>query len=181
MVPERFSVRGKKNPKPKQDTKDLSKSPLWTHTHTSDLVLPRSHPPVPPGISTVVLPRKSLFLIKPGHHGHCAQRPGPSLPSTCPKEEGPRPRATPGCPIPAEALGAGVVSEVRPPHLPFSSFPHPAPLTSPSEELGFGVGKMSLGFSQIQYPLEPKPISLAQGPAIEGLSLLFKPPRAQLL
>lgn len=98
MVPERFSVRGKKNPKPKQDTKDLSKSPLWTHTHTSDLVLPRSHPPVPPGISTVVLPRKSLFLIKPGHHGHCAQRPGPSLPSTCPKEEGPIPVPPPGAP-----------------------------------------------------------------------------------
>lgn len=181
MVPERFSIREKKSQTKTRYKRPQQIPPMDTHTHTSDLVLPRSHPPVPPGISTVALPRKSLFLMKPGHHGHCAQRPGPSLPSTCPKEEGPRPRATPGCPIPAGALGAGVVSEVRPPHLPFSSFPHPAPLTSPSEELGFGVGKMSLGFSQIQYPLEPKPISLAQGPAIEGLSLLFKPPRAQLL
>lgn len=79
-------------------------------------------------------------------------------------------------------LGARVLTKVpQLSHLSFSSLLHPAPLTSPSEEPGFGVGKMSLGFSQIQYPLEPKPISLAQGPAIEGLSLLFKPPRAQLL
>lgn len=79
-------------------------------------------------------------------------------------------------------LGARLLTKVpQLSHLSFSSLLHLAPLTSPSEELGFGVGKMSLGFSQIQYPLEPKPISLAQGPAIEGLSLLFKPPRAQLL
>lgn len=87
-----------------------------------------------------------------------------------------------GCTIPAEAAGRPGPYEVpQLNHLSFSSLLHLAPLTSPSEELGFGVGKMSLGFSQIQYPLEPKPISLAQGPAIEGLSLLFKPPRAQLL
>lgn len=90
--------------------------------------------------------------------------------------------AVPAASIPAEAAGHPGPDEVpQLHHLSFSSLLHLAPLTSPSEEPGFGVGKMSLGFSQIQYPLEPKPISLAQGPAIEGPSLLFKPPRAQLL
>lgn len=132
--------------------------------------------------------RKSLVLMKPGHRRQPATRTH-SPPSTCPEEEGPRPPAAmppwaqpPAAPIPAEAgghLGRYEGSSTKPSFFQLPS--HPAPLTSPSEEPGFGVGKMSLGFSQIQYPLEPKPISLAQGPAIEGLSLLFKPPRAQLL
>lgn len=123
--------------------------------------------------------------------GHCCQHATGSQPpvSTYPEEEGLRgPAAVPpwalplAAPIPAEAAGCpGPYKVPQLNHLSFSSLLHLAPLTSPSEEPGFGVGKMSLGFSQIQYPLEPKPISLAQGPAIEGLSLLFKPPRAQLL
>lgn len=108
----------------------------------------------------------------------------PGASHRCPLARGGRaPLCHPGhCPIPAEAAGRpGPYKVPQLNHLSFSSLLHLAPLTSPSEEPGFGVGKMSLGFSQIQYPLEPKPISLAQGPAIEGLSLLFKPPRAQLL
>lgn len=40
---------------------------------------------------------------------------------------------------------------------------------------GSGVGKAVWSFSQIQYPLEPKPISLAQGPVIEALALFSNP------
>lgn len=98
-----------------------------------------------------------------------------------PMEQGPTSLHYHGVPIPAGAGGCQG-SNGSPSTSPFFQLlPHLAPHTSPSKGLGFGVGKMALGFSQIQYPLEPKPISLAQGPAIEGLSLLFKPPRAQLL
>lgn len=40
---------------------------------------------------------------------------------------------------------------------------------------GSGVGKAVWSFSQIHYPLEPKPISLAQGPVIEALALFSNP------
>lgn len=128
-------------------------------------------------------------LKKPGFN-----EPRPLLPAChrepatavqCPEQEGHRaPAAVPPWALPHPCRACWAPRPYKVPqlnHLPFSSLLHLAPLTSPSEEPGFGVGKMSLGFSQIQYPLEPKPISLAQGPAIEGLSLLFKPPRAQLL
>lgn len=37
------------------------------------------------------------------------------------------------------------------------------------------MGKAVWSFSQLQYPLEPKPISLAQGPVIEALALFSNP------
>lgn len=82
--------------------------------------------------------------------------------------------------MPLKAPGRGMDA------LPTSSSRHQAPnFYSPGPKLlepfslklwpGSGVGKAVWGFSQIQYPLEPKPISLAQGPVIEALALFSNP------